>query len=1010
MAQNSGGIIKITGTVKDELNSPMPGVTIINLATKAGTFTKDDGTFEINARRGDSLSARMIGYESFNFIINNIIHFDIKLTAGNNSLNEVVVVGFGEQKKISLVGAQSSVKVEDIQTPVANLSAALAGRIAGLVGVQRSGLPGSNSADLWIRGISTFNGSGNSASPLIVVDGVQGRDINAFDPEDIASFTILKDAAATAVYGVAGGNGVILITTKKGKPGKVNLMFNYNQGVTSFTKTPDLVDGVTYMLLRNEAEKNSGMTPEYSNNYINNTIKQEDPYLYPDVDWMEALFNNTAMNRRANFSARGGSDFANYYTSLAYYEEESLLRTDALQNYDASTKFKRYNFTSNISMDWTKTTKFELGIQGYVTQTNLPGVNPETAFADVMQTNPVLYPIMYPGGFVPGVSAAGAQPNPYAEITQTGYRNLFGNQIYSNARLTQDLGELVPGLSATAMYSFDVYNSHTINRTRNRSTYLLNRVVPYFDDGTMNLKLISRGVDDLSYSRSNSSRRSNYFEAGLNYQHQFGADHNLTGMLLYNQRERIDAFASDIATSLPYRNLGVAARGTYSYKNKYFAEVNFGYNGSENFIPSRRFGFFPAFGVGWVLSSESFFEPLKNVISFMKLRYSDGFVGDGSGGNRRFGFLTIVDTDASGFSFGSGQYTYSYGGTNIDSYGTDVTWAKSRKQDLGLEINFFKDQLTIVTDYFKERREGVFLQRQSLPGFLGLNSDPWGNLGIIENKGIDGTVTLNPVQIAKNLYVDFRGTFSYNRDKVIENDMPKQQYSYMERRGVNYLSTFGYVAEKLFENQDEIDKSADQSALGNTRPGDIKYKDLNGDGVIDPYDITRIGNGDVPTTVYGFGFNLTYKQFYFGAFFQGVNGADRLINGDGVIPFNNSTGPERSNLFWQAEDRWTEENPDPYAFYPRLGYGSDNNKMNSYTSSWWVKDISFIRLKTLDFGYNLPKHITKRLKMKNARVYLQGVNLFYWSKFKLWDPELNTGNGTKYPNVRTFSLGVQANF
>ncbi|MCK7557544.1 SusC/RagA family TonB-linked outer membrane protein [Chitinophaga sedimenti] len=748
-------------------------------------------------------------------------------------------------------------------------------------------------------------------------------------------------------------------------------MFNYNQGITAFTKVPELMDGVSYMKLRNEAQVNSGMKPEYSNNYINGTIKQEDPYLYPDVDWMEALFGNTAMNRRANFSARGGSDFANYYTSLAYYEEESLLNTDALQSYDASTRFRRYNFTTNVSMDWTKTTKFELGVQGYVTQTNLPGINPEEAFANVMQTNPVLYPIMYPGGIVPGVSSAGAQPNPYAQVTQTGYRNVFGNQIYSNARLTQDLKFWVPGLSASVMYSFDAFNSHTIGRTRNRSTYLLNRVVPYLDNGDMNLKLISQGTNDLAYSRENNGRRANYFEAGLNYTKQWGSAHNVTGMMLFNQRERVEAFAGSVTSSLPFRNRGVAARGTYSYKDKYFGEVNFGFNGSENFLPGKKYGFFPAFGVGWVVSNEDFFEPLKDVVSFLKVRYSDGFVGDGSGGNRRFGFLTIVNTGAGGYKFGSGTQTTSFGGTNIDSYGTDITWAKSHKQDLGLEFNLFRDKLTVVTDVFKERRSGVFLQRQSLPGYVGLNSDPWGNFGIIENKGIDGTITLNPINIGKDLNIDFRGTFSYNKDKVIDNDMPPQPYDYMERKGVNYLSYFGYVAEKLFTDQAEIDKSPNQSSLGATRPGDIKYKDLNGDNIIDANDITRIGNGDVPNFVYGFGFNVSWKQFYAGAFFRGVNGADRLINGDGVIPFNNSTGPERSNLFWQAEDRWTEENPNPHAFYPRLGYGAAVNKMNSYTSSWWVKDISFIRLKTVDLGYNLPKTVAKSLKMKSARVYFR---------------------------------------
>ncbi|WP_295117976.1 TonB-dependent receptor [uncultured Chitinophaga sp.] len=1004
------GVIKITGNIKDELKAPMPGVTIINLTTKAGTVTDEKGAFEINARRGDSLSARMIGYDYFNVMVTNTINFEITLKATNNSLNEVVVVGFGEQKKISLIGAQSSVKVEDLKTPVANLSAALAGRIAGLVGVQRSGLPGSNSADVWIRGISTFNGSGNSASPLIVVDGVQGRDINAFDPEDISSFTILKDASATAVYGVAGANGVILITTKKGVSGKPNLMFNYNQGITAFTQRPELVDGVTYMMLRNEAQRASGLTPEYSNNTINSTILKEDPYLFPDVNWMDALFNKTAMNRRANFSARGGSDFATYYTAVSYYEEESLLKTGDNVAYDASTKFKRINFTNNVSMNWTSTTKFDLGVQGYVTNTNLPGVDPNAAFQSVMQTNPVLYPIMYPGGYVPGVSSARAQSNPYADLTQSGYRNRFANQIYSNARLTQDLKFWVPGLSATVMYSFDAFNSNTINRTRTRSTYLLNRIIPYLDDGSLNLRLIANGSDDLAYSRSNGGNRSIYFEGALNYTKNFGQHHDLTAMVLFNQREVSNSFADNLNASIPSRNRGVAGRATYSFKDRYFAEVNFGYNGSENFVPGKKYGFFPSFGAGWVVSNEEFFAPAKDIVSFLKIRYSDGWVGDASVGGRRFGFLTIVNTGATGYTFGSGTDNFGYGGTNISSYGTDVIWSKSHKQDLGLEFNLLRDKLTVVADVFKERREGVFLQRASLPAYVGLNSSPWGNLGIIENRGVDGTITLNPIEIAKNTTIDFRGTFSFNRDKVIENDMPKQPYKYMERRGKNYLSSFGYVAEKLFDDQAEINRSPTQTALGDVRPGDIKYKDLNDDGKIDALDVTRIGNGDVPTTVYGFGFNVTWKQFYAGAFFQGVYGAERLLGGDGIIPFNNSTGPERSNLFWAAEDRWTEENPNPNAFYPRLAYGNAPNKNNAVASTWWVKDISFLRLKTVDLGYNLPKTIAKTLKMKNARVYFQGVNLFYWSKFKLWDPELNTGNGTAYPNVRTFSLGVQANF
>lgn len=1006
--------IRITGNVRDELKAVMPGVTIINQASKAGVNTDEKGNFAIDAKRGDTLVARLIGYEPYVMVISKTIDFDIILKATNSSLNEVVVVGFGQQKKISLVGAQSTVKVEDLKQPVANLSAALAGRVAGVIGVQRSGLPGSNSADLWIRGISTFNRSGNNASPLIVVDGVQGRDINSFDPEDISSFSILKDAAATAVYGVAGANGVIIVTTKKGVSGKPNLMFNYNHGITSFTKVPELTDGVMYMMLRNEAQRNTGMTPEYSNNTINSTILKEDPNLYPDVDWMDALFNDVSQNRRANFSARGGQDNANYYVSLAYYDEESLLKTDALQNYNASTRYKRYNFTSNVNMNWTATTKFELGIQGYISTTNYPDVNPETAFADVMQTNPVLYPIMYPGNLVPSVNSQGAQPNPYAEITQTGNRNTFRNQIYSNARITQDLKGLLPGLSITGLFSFDVYNSHEIRRYRERSGYLINKSRPYNSDGSINFNLIESGKDDLSYERNNDANRQFYIESSLNYDRDLGEKGHLTAMFLYNQREEVLAFADNATSSLPYRSMGLAGRATYSWADKYFGEVNFGYNGSENFAPSRKFGFFPSFGVGWVLSNEEFFKPLENTFSFFKLRYSDGLVGDGGNGGRRFGYLTLVATNPGnsdvGLDFGTSGSRRGYDGTVITDYGSDVTWAESRKQDLGIEIRTLNDKLGITVDLFKEKRTGVFLQRQSLSSFVGLNSNPWGNLGSIENKGIDATIEMQPVQIAPNMTLDVRGTFTYNRDKVLENDQPKQPFPYMERRGTNYNATFGYVADGLFVDQADIDKSADQTLFGIARPGDIKYKDLNSDGFINANDQTRIGNGDVPTTIFGLGFNLTWKNFYFGVFFQGINGADRLLTGDGILPFNNSTGPERSNLFAIAEDRWTEENPRQDAFYPRLAYGNAANKNNSAASTWWVKDVDFIRLKTADLGYNLPKGTLKNIGMKNARIYVQGLNLFYWSKFKLWDPELNTGNGTRYPNTRSVNIGVQANF
>lgn len=1012
--------IKISGTVKDELNLVLPGVTITNKSAHISVSTDVNGKFSISATRGDSLVARFVGYRNYPFVFDKFIEFNISMVAEDNNLKEVVIVGYGQQKKINMVGSQATVKIEDLKQPVANLSATLAGRIAGVVGVQRTGLPGSNAADVWIRGISTFGD--NSAGPLIVVDGVQGRSLNAFDPEDIASFTVLKDASATAVYGAQGANGVILITTKKGTNNKPSLMFNYNQGLVNFTKTPELTNAEQYMRLRNEAMVASGLSPEYSDEYIQNTLNGTDPNLYPNVNWMDVLFKDASYNRRANFSARGGNDNTQFYTSVAYYDESSLLDMDELQSYKADSRFRRYNFTSNIDMNWTKTTKFTLGVQGYVTNANFPaaqtdinassGNDPaagvQSIFRRVMETNPVLYPLMYPGNLIPAVNQSqDAQPNPYALATQTGYINRFGSQLYSNARISQELGSLTKGLSAHVMFSFDTYNSHTIARKRTRTTYAVDRANPYRADGSLNLTTMANGSDNLNYQRTNGGDRQFYVEGGFNYNRQFGK-HNLSGLLLYTQTDETAAFASDLTGSLPYRTQRLVGRANYLFDDRYAAEFNFAYDGSENFVPSRRYGFFPSFGVGWILSNESFFEPLKDVLQLVKLRYSNGITGSGGGG-RRFGFMTLVKTDATGYWFYKGGTNTEYKGLAISDYGYDVTWAESHKQDVGLELTTLNNRLNITVDWFREHRKGVFLQRASLPNYLGLQNQPYGNLGIIDNQGFDGTVALEGYKVGQTTW-SFNGTFSFNRNQLKDNDSPKQLYPYLERRGRNSLAVFGYVADGLFQNQAEIDNHADQSALGSQRPGDIRYKDLNGDGVINTYDQTKIANGDVPNWVYGFGFNVSYKKFYIGAFFQGVNGAERRLSGDGIIPFNNSTGPERSNLYSVAESRWTEDNPSEDVFYPRLGYGNSVNKNNAVASTWWVKDIDFIRLKTVDLGYYLPLNKIKSAGIKNARVYFQGLNLLYWSKFKLWDPELNTANGSFYPNTRTYSIGLQANF
>jgi TonB-linked SusC/RagA family outer membrane protein len=798
--------------------------------------------------------------------------------------------------------------------------------------------------------------------------------------------------------------------TKTGKAGKPAFTLNYNQGVTTFTRKPELADGVTYMNLTNEAMAASGQTPKYSQDYIDKTAAGTDPYVYPNVDWMDAVFNKTGKNRRFNASARGGSPNANYYVSLAYYDESGFLKTDGLSSYNSDGRFKRYNFTSNLNLSLTATTKFELGVQGYITNTNHSALSSQDAFTQAMQITPVSYPVMYPGNFVPGQSSNGDQRDPYADVTQTGYGVTANNQLYTNGRLTQQLDFITRGLSASLLYSFDAFRSNSLFRVRRRSTYFVDPVNPRLADGSLNLIRTWVGVEDLNYAVQNLGKHRYYTESSINYDRDFGV-HHVGAMLLYNQNDYTYESSGNLVGSLPYRSRGLAGRTTYSLNNRYFVEANFGYNGSENFAPSKRYGFFPSIGIGWIASAEKFFEPLKNAISFLKFRYSDGLVGANSSVNEesnvtRFLYQTWLNTGAAGYSFGINDNEVR-DGISVANYGVDVTWAESHKQDLGIEIKTLNDNLSLTIDFFKEHRTGVFLQRGGIAGFAGISTAVWGNLGIIDNKGIDATLETGMLKVG-NTYWNLRGSITYNKDKVIENDQPAQKFAYQDRRGNNYLSIYGLTAVGLFQSQEEIDKAPEQT-FGAPRVGDIKYADWNGDNLIDVYDVHRIGNGDVPNMIYGFGFNSTWKNFNFGVFFQGTNGADRLIAGDGIIPFNNSTGADRSNLYAVANDRWTVDNPNPKAFYPRLAYGNTANANNSFANSWWLKDMDFIRLKTLDLGYSFPKKILPKWGVKNIRAYLNAVNVLTFSKFKLWDPELNTSNGTKYPNVRTISLGLIVN-
>lgn len=1018
---------KISGRVTDIKGEPLIGVNVTVDGDANGSITNMDGLYEIFVtKKSVVLKFTYIGFKTSEIRTNASTNiYDVTLEEQVNELEETVIVGYGTQRKISNIGAQSSMKMEDIKTPSASLTTTLAGRLAGVVAVQRTGEPGKDAADIWIRGISTPN----TSSPLVLVDGVE-RSFNDIDPEDIESLTTLKDASATAVYGVRGANGVILIKTKPGKVGKPTVSADYYESFTRFTKMVDLADGITYMNAANEAMRNDGIATKYTEDQIRNTIAGKDPYLYPNVDWLKEIFNDWGHNRRVNVNVRGGSEKVAYYASVSYFNETGMTVTDKnIDTYDSKMKYSRYNFTTNLNIDVTPTTKVEIGAQGYLGEGNYPAISSADLYNAAMSISPVEYPKMFfvnGEAFVPGTSTNNNFNNPYSQATRRGYDNLTKNQIYSNLRVTQDLDMLTKGLKLTAMYAFDVYNEIHVHQDRAESTYnFLDTSVPYDMNGQPILQRIYEGSNVLSYTQETSGNKKTYLEASLNYDRTFNDDHRVSALFLFNQQSKLLYPKGTLEDAIPYRMMGIAGRATYSWKDRYFAEFNIGYNGAENFSPKHRFGTFPAFGVGWVVSNEKFWQPLSKAVSFLKIRYTDGKVGNSEVSDRRFMYLDQMKEN--------GDYGYKFGpnGTKWSGYETvnmavDLIWEESRKQDLGIDLKLFNDDLSIVFDLFKERRENILLKREhSIPSFLGYNtSAPYGNIGIIENKGFDGTIEYNK-RINKDWVIALRGNVTFNKDKWIQGELPEQKYEWMNQYGHNINGVKGYVAEGVF-TQTEIDDMARWESLsdankaitpkpfasqfGTVKAGDIKYKDLNNDGQIDAYDQTYISRGDVPTTVYGFGFTVGWKDLSVGMMFQGVAGAERVLNGSSVNPFNGGGGS--GNLYSNIGDRWTEENPDQNAFYPRLSYGSEttSNINNFQKSTWWVRNMNFLRLKTLQISYNLPKPWVNKVHLKNAAVYVMGTNLFTLSRFKLWDPELNTDNGASYPNTTSYSVGINFTF
>ena len=1041
-------ILKVTGRVQDQEGEPLIGVTVAQKDDpKNGVATDINGTYNLSIKRGATIRVSYLGYEPEEKKAN-ATTIDFIMKENVTSLDEVVVTGYTTQKKISVLGAQSTLKMEHVKAPVSNMTNVLAGRVAGVVAVQRTGLPGQDDADIWIRGLSTL--TNRNEGPLVLVDGIE-RSFSQLDPEDIESITVLKDAASTAVYGVRGGNGVIIITTKPGEAGTPKFSFDIYQGITQLTKVPELVDGIDYMNCVNEAYYNSKGAVFYKPNYITNTkiangypltadeqayaaTVAGDPtinkYLYPSVNWMDEMYHKYGYNGRYNVNIRGGAPNATYYVSLSYYNEKGMTKKDPKQDYSSEITYDRYNFLTNINLKATKTTKVDIGVNGWITGGNYPEVGIEDIFRQAMRTNPVIYPVQYPNGENPGISPDNRElDSPWVTLTRRGYQTKNNTQVNTNLKLTQDLGfwNWSKGLDARVLISFDVRANQEVHYKVDDSTWAptatqdpttgtwVNDEFMYDPDGNLLLSEKYKGNKSMSVQSDKWVYRTFYLEAALNYNRQFARKHNVSALALFTMRSYLDANNGDLFSTLPHKQQSIALRASYDFDRRYFVEFNGGYTGSENFLKGHRFGFFPAVAAGWVPSNEPWWEPLSPVISFFKIRYSYGVVGNDSS-NGRFTYFAKLKNEGLNFT----NYWTSNGATSrwfYESYGYEPMWSRVHKHDLGIELNFFNNDLTLVVDLFKEKRDHIFVERTNLPFLAGLEANPYANIGVVENKGFEISAEYSK-RFGNDWLISLRGNMTYNKDEVIENAQATPAYPWLDRRGHNVLAEWGFVAEGLYTSKEQIQERG-ITQFGETypgqlvKPGDIMYKDLNGDGHIDDYDKTCISRGDIPQIYYGFGGDFRYKNIGLGVLFQGTARADRLLgNGndaDGIKPFQSSSGG--GTVYANISDRWDPENPEKTdVFYPRLAWGATDpsNENNFKTSTWWKKDMSFLRLKQFTVSFYFPKAWQKSI-FKGGRFYFMGENVFTISKFKLWDPELNTNNGIKYPNVRTFSIGVNFN-
>ena len=1007
----------ISGTIVDAQGISLPGVTVLEQDSANGVVSDLDGNYILTTSSSNAtLVFSYIGFETKIIAIANKRYLDVILSESAEALEEVQVVAFQKQRKNSVIGSINTIKPAELNQPNSNLTASLAGRISGVISYQRSGEPGADNAEFFVRGVTSF---GYSNSPLILIDGLEvtTNDLARIEPDNIASFSVMKDATATSLYGARGANGVILVTTKEGKKGKAKVAFRYENKFSAPTQITSLLDGVSYMELYNSAlrMRDPSAPLYYSKNKIEATRNTPDPNIYPNLNWYDELFKNNTINKKFNLNVNGGGDVSQYYLSVSHTNDTGLLKVDPLNNFNNNIDINRSNLRANVNINLTKTTKISVKFNSFFERYNGPIDSANDIFGKVMQANPVNFPKYYTfdnqfsqyNHTLFGNKGNGGFPNPYADMVR-GYKDRFSSTILSQVQIKQELDFITEGLSFRALVAVKSYSATENQRSFNPFYYgiaesetelgLVNRIYQ-----------IQEGTEFLSNNSTSNAVNSNYYyEFTTQYDRFFNDKHQVGGLLVFNFNEALNKYSnSSVFASLPARNMGISGRGTYGYDDRYFAELNFGYNGSEKFAKDHRFGFFPSAGLGWIVSNESFFEKTFPSISLLKLKYTFGLVGNDNIGSSRFFYLSDVNLGDGGRGYAWGaDYNNYYNGYNINSYpNADVTWEVAEKTNYGVELGI-KERLVLQFDYFIENRKKIYEERPVYPDTAGLTSVVSSNSGQVQSKGLDIAIDYNQ-SFANGFYLTARGTFTYATNEVVVKNEPQYPFGYLSAIGYHTNQPRGYIAERLFIDQEDILNSPEQfNGLSSNEnaylPGDIKYKDLNGDGKISELDKAPIGDPFVPEIVYGFGASMGYKNIDFSFFFQGAAKSSFFIQPTNIAPFIN----ERNALNIISDNHWSENNTDPYAFWPRLSTEEVNN--NNQDSTWWLRDGDFLRLKSIELGYTLPE---QWLKIKNLRTrfYASGLNLFTISKFNLWDNEMG-GNGLGYPPQRVMNLGLQINF